>query len=86
MYPLNVSLPAPAVGFAVANDADEHARLTEAGYLPALLAAQGSTTDETSTDEATELADVKAKLDALGVEYHHSTGLKKLKALLAAQG
>lgn len=38
MYPLNVSLPAPAIGYAVANDADEHARLTAAGYLPALEA------------------------------------------------
>jgi hypothetical protein len=37
MYPLNVSLPAPAVGFAVASNAAEHAALTEAGYLPALV-------------------------------------------------
>lgn len=38
MYPLNVSLPAPAIGFAVANDVDEHQRLTEAGYQPAYVA------------------------------------------------
>lgn len=36
MYPLNVSLPAPAIGYAVANDANEHAALSAAGYLPAL--------------------------------------------------
>jgi len=36
MYPLNVSLPSPQIGFAVANDADEHARLTAMGYEPAL--------------------------------------------------
>jgi hypothetical protein len=38
MYPLNVQLPAGA-GFAVANDADEHQTLTDAGYLPAIEAA-----------------------------------------------
>ena len=38
MYPLNMSLPAPAVGFALANDADEHKALTDAGYLPAFVA------------------------------------------------
>lgn len=37
-YPLNVSLPSPLVGFAVANDETEHAALTERGYLPALAA------------------------------------------------
>jgi len=39
MYPLNVSLPAPAIGYAVANDESEHAALTVAGYLPALVKA-----------------------------------------------
>lgn len=38
MYPLNVSLPAPAIGFAVANDETEHAALSAAGYVPALAA------------------------------------------------
>lgn len=38
MYPLNVSLPAPAIGFAVANDEAEHAALSAAGYVPALVA------------------------------------------------
>ena len=37
MYPLNVQLPAPAVGFALANDEIEHADLTEAGYVPAYV-------------------------------------------------
>lgn len=40
MYPLNVSLPAPAIGFALANDETEHAALTEAGYVPALVKAE----------------------------------------------
>jgi hypothetical protein len=37
MYPLNVSLPAPAVGFALANDDAEHRSLTDAGYRPAYV-------------------------------------------------
>ena len=37
-YPLNMQLPAPAVGFAVANTEDEHISLTERGYLPAYVA------------------------------------------------
>jgi hypothetical protein len=40
MYPLNVTLPAPAVGFALANDETEHAALTAAGYVPALVKAE----------------------------------------------
>jgi hypothetical protein len=39
MYPLNMSLPAPGVGFATANDEDEHVALTKQGYLPAFVPA-----------------------------------------------
>lgn len=39
MYPINVALLSPQIGFAVANDEQEHAALTERGYLPALVAA-----------------------------------------------
>ena len=35
MYPLNVTMPAPALGFALANDDAEHRLLSDAGYLPA---------------------------------------------------
>ena len=38
MYPLNMTLSAPAVGFALANDVSEHQALTDAGYLPAYVA------------------------------------------------
>lgn len=38
MYPLDMALPAPQVGFAVANDEDEHKALTAAGYGPAYVA------------------------------------------------
>lgn len=37
MYPLDMHLPAPGVGFAVANDEAEHIALTAAGYLPAFV-------------------------------------------------
>lgn len=36
MYPLNMQLPAPSVGFALANDEKEHEELNEAGFLPLL--------------------------------------------------
>lgn len=38
MYPLNMNLPAPAIGFAVANTEDEHKALSEAGYEPKYVA------------------------------------------------
>lgn len=37
MYPLNMKLQ-QGIGFAVANDEDEHQALTEAGYEPAFIA------------------------------------------------
>jgi hypothetical protein len=40
MYPLNMQLPSPAVGFALASDAAEHQTLTDAGYLPAFVPAE----------------------------------------------
>ena len=38
MYPLNVKLPDPQIGFAVANDEAEHKALSDMGYLPAYVA------------------------------------------------
>ena len=38
MYPLNVKTAGKVVAFAVARDEKEHAALTAAGYLPALVA------------------------------------------------
>jgi hypothetical protein len=35
MYPLNLQLPAPLIGFACANNEQEHKELSEAGFLPA---------------------------------------------------
>lgn len=53
MYPLNVQLPAPAVGFAVANDPIEHQALSAAGYVPAYVAPV--------LDRAALLAEAEAK-------------------------
>lgn len=37
MYPLDVKLAAPAIGFAIANDEAEHQALSDMGYLPAYV-------------------------------------------------
>lgn len=74
IYPLNLALPAPAVGFAVANDEAEHISLTACGYLPAFVAPEPVHT----------LESVKAALDAAGVEYDKRLGLAKLVELLPA--
>ena len=37
-YPLDMKLPDPKIGFAVANDEDEHKALTAQGYGPAYVA------------------------------------------------
>lgn len=84
MYPLNVSLPAPAIGYAVANDADEHARLTAAGYVPALAQEPDALDAALTSTTADEIVAVRAQLDAAGIKYHPNTGLAKLKALLPA--
>ena len=53
MYPLNVKLPDPQIGFAVANDEAEHKALSDLGYLPAYVAAV--------VDRAALLAEAEAK-------------------------
>ena len=71
MYPLNMQLTAPNVGFAVANDKAEHIALTAFGYQPAYVAS------EPQTKEA-----VMALLDSAGIEYDKRLGVEKLAALL----
>lgn len=75
MYPLNMQLPSPAVGFACANDEAEHIALTEQGYAPAFVKAE-------KTDEGHTLESVKAALDAAGIEYDKRLGLARLVELL----
>lgn len=71
MYPLNVKLKPPAVGFALANDADEHKELTAAGYEPAFVELAVQTVES-----------VQTQLDAAGIEYDKRLGLAKLIELL----
>jgi hypothetical protein len=73
MYPLNVTNP-KAGGFAVANDEAEHKALTEAGYGPAWVAP--------TEPEALTVEELRAKLDAAGIEYDKRWGVEKLKAAL----
>lgn len=68
-YPLNMTHK-EAGGYAVANDESEHELLSERGYEPKL--------EKTGT----ELDQVRAQLDAVGVEYDRRWGLARLKALL----
>lgn len=54
MYPLNMQLAAPAIGFAVANDEAEHQTLTDFGYLPASVPVE-------TVDKAALIEQLKAK-------------------------
>jgi hypothetical protein len=76
MYPLSVSLPAPLIGFALANDASEHKTLSDAGYVPAYVAQDTAYTLETARAAA------RAALDKAGIEYDKRLGLAKLIELI----
>lgn len=54
MYPLNMKLASPKVGFAVANDEAEHAALTGYGYEPPLVAAPQVSGEGVSSPVASE--------------------------------
>ena len=77
MYPLNMQLPAPAIGYAVANDEAEHIELTGFGYEPGFVS-----TEPTADAEGHTVESVRAALDAAGIEYDKRLGLSKLVALL----
>ena len=80
MYPLNMQLPAPAVGFAVANDEAEHLALTAQGFGPGLPSVDA---DPSETDGAGHsVASVRTLLDAAGIPYDRRLGVAKLLALL----
>ena len=59
MYPLNVRLPDPQIGFAVANDEAEHKALSDMGYLPVYVAAVMD--GVARLDRAALLAEAEAK-------------------------
>mgnify|MGYP003600762317 CR=1 FL=1 len=77
MYPLNMKLQ-DGIGFAVANDENEHDTLAAAGYGPARTGAVASAL-ATQADIA---ASVRGQLDAAGISYRDGAGLTKLVALL----
>lgn len=83
MYPLNMKLK-NGVGFAVANDEDEHAALEAAGYGP------GRQTGTSGAGPAPALAtpddiaaSMRAQLDAAGISYPDNAPLAKLASLLS---
>lgn len=91
MYPLNlikaaIAATQTAQGFAVANDADEHQRLSAAGYEPKFVAPEPEPeADPAEADAAGHtVASVRAQLDAAGIAYDKRLGLAKLLALLPA--
>ncbi len=75
-YPLDMKLPEPGIGFAVANDETEHKALTVMGYSPAWV--------ETQDEAGHTLESVRATLDAAGIAYDKRLGLAKLIELLPA--
>lgn len=77
MYPLNMQLPSPAIGYAVANDESEHIALSDFGYEPAFVSQEATSDDQGHTVES-----VRSALDAAGIEYDKRWGLAKLVALL----
>lgn len=84
MYPLNVQLPAPLIGFAVASDETEHQALTVAGYLPAYEAPIPDADPAEGDGAGHTVESVRAQLDALNIAYDKRIGLAKLLALLPA--
>ena len=91
-FPLSMNLPAPAVGFAVASDADEFARLQRMGYVATFAAPQEAQPQPPAVANSSGIApsgaapnsvdEARAVLDALGVSYHHRAGLERLLALI----
>jgi hypothetical protein len=69
MYPINVQLQSPQIGYAVANDAEEHKALSAAGYLPAF---EGADRDA-----------LIAQLEAKGVKVDKRWSDKRLSEELA---
>ena len=80
MYPLNMQLSAPAIGFACANDEAEHIALTGCGYGPAFATPEADPSE--SDTEGHTVESVRASLDAAGIAYDKRFGLAKLIDLL----
>jgi hypothetical protein len=93
-YPKAMQLPAPAVGYAVANDADELGRLAALGYVDSFAAPQEAQPQPPAVANSSGIApsgaapstveEARAVLDALGISYHHRAGLERLLALISS--
>jgi hypothetical protein len=91
-YPKAMHLPAPAVGFAVANDAQEFQSLVASGYVDSFAAPQEAQPQPSAVANSSGFAprgaapstveEARAVLDGLGISYHHRAGLEKLLALI----
>jgi len=87
MYPLNLTKPTTDIlrvsaGFAVANDEDEHKRLSAMGYEPKWVATEADPSEDDGHGHTVE--SVRAQLDAAGIAYDRRWGLAKLLGLLPA--
>lgn len=74
MYPLNMQLAAPAIGFASASDADEHRALTDFGYVPGYV--EPEPTPEPETLNKAELIE---RLKTAGVAVDARWSIKQLQ-------
>lgn len=91
-YPKAMQLPAPAVGFAVANDAAEERALAALEYVPSFAAPLEAQPQPTAVANPagnaprgaapSTVEEARAVLDGLGISYHHKAGLPKLLALI----
>lgn len=68
MYPLHMS---NGIGFALANDENEHRALTDAGYEPPI------------EDAGDELDSLRTLADGKGIAYDRRWGVKRMRELLA---
>ena len=96
MYPLDLTRPSTdttrrSVGFAVANDEEEHKKLSEHGFEPKFVAKEDPKKAPISNDEADPddhdsaghtVASVRAKLDEAKIPYDKRWGLEKLLTYL----
>jgi hypothetical protein len=85
MYPLSMSLKT-SVGYAVANDATEHAALSSLGYEPPFAGPQEVIPPSTLPPPADPAPDsvesIRAALDAKGIAYDKRWGKARLLELL----
>lgn len=80
MYPLNMKLPEPRIGFAVANDETEHEALSAHGYEPKIVKQEAD--PQESDGQGHTVESVRALLDTQGKSYDRRWGLARLQTLL----